>query len=148
MKFFADISVKCFNPQVGINKMVNEHTVDYHPSPSELTSNIHLVIFLWTPEGFKLSPEYFWIVFSNLYIAPWLQKSFKFMMLRLLGKAFVSQKIESVHFYLCPQTKIYPRFLSLPLQAGGNYPFPPHNVFCILSQQKGRRLWSWRNDQN
>ena len=29
-------------------------------------------------------------------------------------------------------SKISPRFLSLPLQAGGNYPFPPHNVFCIF----------------
>ena len=26
---------KCLNPQVRINKMVNEHTVYYHPSPSE-----------------------------------------------------------------------------------------------------------------
>ena len=29
------------NPQVRINKMVNEHTADYHSNPSELTSRIH-----------------------------------------------------------------------------------------------------------
>ena len=60
-------------------------------------------------------------------------ENFKFMVLRLLESAFVSQKIESVHFYLCPRAKISPRFLSLPFQAGANYTFPPHNVFCIFS---------------
>ena len=34
------------NAQVKINKVVNKHTVDYHPSPSELTSTIHHIIFL------------------------------------------------------------------------------------------------------
>ena len=29
------------NPQVRINKMINEHNVDYHPNPLELTSRIH-----------------------------------------------------------------------------------------------------------
>ena len=40
--------------------MGNEHTVDYHPSPSELTSRIHPLIFLWTPKGF-ISAEYFFL---------------------------------------------------------------------------------------
>ena len=76
--------------------MVNKHTVDYHPSPSEFTSRIHLLIFLWTPKGF-ISPEHCWNFFSNLYIPSWLQKIFKFMVLRLLENTFVSQKIESVY---------------------------------------------------
>ena len=38
------------NPQV--NKIVNKNTVDYHHSPSELTSTMHPLIFLWTPLGF------------------------------------------------------------------------------------------------
>ena len=41
-------------------------------------------------------------------------KSFKFMVLRLLAKSFVNQKVESVHFYSCPQAKLSPRFSSLP----------------------------------
>ena len=45
--------------------MVHEHTVNYHPSPPELTSIIHLVIFLWTPKGF-ISPEYF----LNFFLKP------------------------------------------------------------------------------
>ena len=44
------------NPQTGINKIVNKHTVDYHPSPSQLISRIHTLIFLWNPMGF-ISPE-------------------------------------------------------------------------------------------
>ena len=43
------------------------------PSPSELISKIHPHIF-WIPKGF-ISPEYFLIFFSNLYITPWLQKT-------------------------------------------------------------------------
>ena len=116
--------------------MVNEHTVDYHPSPSEFTSRIHPLIFLWTPKEF-ISPEYFLNFFSNLYIPPWLQESFKFMVLRLLENTFVSQKTEFV-----PQAKLSPWFLSLPLQAEGNYPFPPNKVFgkSIFCQQTGGGL--------
>ena len=44
------------NPHVMINKM--EHTVDYHHCPSELTSRIHLLMFLWAPKSF-ISPEGF-----------------------------------------------------------------------------------------
>ena len=106
--------------------MVNEHIVNYHPSPSEFTSSIHPVIFLWTPKGL-ISPEYFLNFFSNLYIPPGLQKSIKFMVIRLLENTFVSQKTETV--YSCPQTKLFPRFLSSPLQAEGNYSFPPTKMF-------------------
>ena len=42
------------NPQGRINKLANEHSVDYHLSPSELTSRIHLLIFIWTPKDLYL----------------------------------------------------------------------------------------------
>ena len=105
---------ECLNLQVRNNKMVKKH--NYHTSPSEFTSRIHPLIFLWTPKVF-ISPEYFLIFFS-----PWLQKSFKFMTLRLPENALVSQKTESVYFYSCSQ-KLSFRFLSPPLQAEENYPF-------------------------
>ena len=38
--------------------MIDEHTVDYHPSRSILTSRIHPLIFLWIPKEF-ISPNYF-----------------------------------------------------------------------------------------
>ena len=105
------------NPQARINKMVNKYTVDYHPSLSQLISRIHTLIFLWTPKGF-ISPESFLNFFLNLYIPPWLQKSFKFSV-KITANTFVSQKIESVHFYLCPQAKLYRRFLSLSSRQKG-----------------------------
>ena len=99
---------ECLNPQVRSNKMVNEHLVDYHLSPSELTSRIHPLIFLWIPKGFSC-PEYLSIFFSNLYIPPWLRKSFKFMVLRLLKNTFVNQKFESLHFYSFFENLFFPR---------------------------------------
>ena len=99
------------NPQVRINKMVNKHTVDYHPSPSQVDSRIHLLIFLWTPKRF-ISPECFLDFFLNLYIPPWLRESFKFIVLRLLANTFVSQKTESFHFDSWSQGKLSSRFLS------------------------------------
>ena len=83
--------------QVANNKMIEEHTVDYHPSPSELTSRIHPLIYSWSPKKF-FSPEHLLNFFSNLYIPPWLQKSFKFMVVRLLGNTIVGRKIESANF--------------------------------------------------
>ena len=100
------------NPQVRINKMLNKHAVDYHPSPSQLISRIHPLIFLWTPKGF-ISPECILNFFLNLYNPPWLQKSFKFYSIKITANTFVSQKTESVHFYSCPQAKLSPRFFTL-----------------------------------
>ena len=127
--------------------MVNEHIVNYHPSPSELTSRIHPLIFLWTPEGY-ISPEYLLNFFSNLFTPPWFRKSFKFMVLRLLENIFVSQKLNLFIFFSCPQAKFFPKFLSSPLQTEWNYSFFPNSVFwkSIFPQQKGEAkiLWSWK----
>ena len=55
MKFFSDICMTYLNLQVRINKMVNEHTVDYHPSLSELTSTIHpLISHISVAKKFKI----------------------------------------------------------------------------------------------
>ena len=84
----------------------------YHPSPSQLTSRIHPFIFIWTPKRF-VSPESFLKFFFNLFIQPWLRKNFKFMVLRLPANTFMSQKIESVHYYSWSQAKLCPRYLIL-----------------------------------
>ena len=99
------------NPQVRINKMVNKHTVDYHPSPSQLISRIHTLIFLWTPKGF-ISPESFLNFFLNLYIPPWLWKSFKVIVLRLL-QYICESKNWICSFLIMTPSKTLPRFLSL-----------------------------------
>ena len=85
--------------------MVDKHTVSYHHSHSQLISRIYPLIFLWTLKG-------------TLYIPPWLRKSFKFIVLRLL----VIQKIESVHFCSCSQATLPQVFIIIPL-AERNYPF-------------------------
>ena len=66
-----------------------------HPNPSVLTSRIHPLLFLWTPIGLYLSPEHFLNFVSNLYILPWLEEIFKFIVFRLLENEFSSQKIQS-----------------------------------------------------
>ena len=78
--------------QARINKIVNKHTVNYHPSPSQLISRIHTLIFLWTPKGF-ISLESFLNFFLNLNIPPWLQKSFTFAV-KITANTFVSHKID------------------------------------------------------
>ena len=125
------------------NKVVNKHTLNYRSSPSELTSRIQRLIFLWTPKGF-ISPEYFLNLFSNLYIPARLPKSFKFMVLRLLENTFENQKIESVHFlsYFRANPHPSPSFLSSPIQTEKNHLFPRNNVFfkIYFPQQKGGRI--------
>ena len=61
--------------------MVNKYTVDYHSNPSQLISRIHTLYFYGLQRGWSLS---FLNFFQSLYILPWLQKSFKFIVLRLL----------------------------------------------------------------
>ena len=116
---------------------------------SEFASRIHPLIFLWSPKGF-ISPEYFLDFFSNLYIPPWLRKSFKFMTLRWLENTFLRQKIESVHFYSYPQGKLPPRSISSLLQTEGNYPFPLRQsvlkTYC--SPTKRGRTMGLKYDQN
>ena len=121
------------NSQVRINKMVNKHTVDYQPSPSQLISRIHLLIFLWTPK-WVTSRESFLSFSLNLYILPWLWKSFKFIVLRLLPNTFVGQN----HFYSFPPSKTPPGFCHYP-PGRRKLPIPPEQHFLkiFFPEQKG-----------
>ena len=107
--------------------MVNKHTVNYHPSPSQLISRIHTLIFLWTPKGF-ISPESFLNFFLNLYIPPWLWKSFKVIVLRLL-QYICESKNWICSFLVIPPSKTLPQVFIIILQADGNCPFLPNSVF-------------------
>ena len=55
-----------------------------------------------------LFPEGLLYLLLNLYIPPWLGEIFKFMVFRSLENEFVSQKIESIHFYSCLLGKTLP----------------------------------------
>ena len=56
-----------------------------------------IIIFLWTPKGF-ISPESFLNFLLNLYIPPWLQKSFKFIVLWLGIAHFPEQHFLKIFF--------------------------------------------------
>ena len=75
---------ECLNPQFRINKMLNEHTVDYQPSPLELTSRIQPLIFLWTSKGF-ISQEYF-LNFSQTCISHHGCGKFQILGVKITGK--------------------------------------------------------------
>ena len=55
---------------------------------------------------------------------------------KITGKCICELKNRICSIYLCPQAKISPSFLSLPLQAGGNYSFPPHNFFFSAEREE------------
>ena len=124
--------------------MLNKHTVHYHPSPSQLISRIHTLIFLWKPKGF-ISPESFFNFFLNLYIPPWLRKKFKFSV-NITANTFVIQKIEPAHIHLCPRAKLYRKFLSLsPRQKGIAHSSKTVFFEDIFSwEERERGLWSWK----
>ena len=137
------------NPQVKISKMVNKHTVNYHPSPSQLISRIHTVMFPWTPKGF-ISPESFLNFFLNLYIPPWLRKSFKFIVLRLLQIHLWVKKLNLFNFTHAPKQNSPPGFDHYP-PADGNCPFHQNSIFWryfFPSRKRGGGLCSWKNYQN
>ena len=71
--------------------MVNEHTVDYHPSPSELTLRIHPLIFLWTPKGFIFSPEGFLNFFKPVFRTMVAEK-FQIHGVKITGKCMCESK--------------------------------------------------------
>ena len=121
------------NPQVKISKMVNKHTVNYHPSPSQLISRIYPLVFLWTPKGF-MSPELFLNFFLNLYSPPWLQKSFKFIVPRLL----------QIHLWvnMPPKKKSLPGFYYYP-PGRQELSIPPKKRFLKIffpEQERGERI--------
>ena len=126
--FFWKLSSENYlNSQVRINKMVNKHTVDYHPSSSQLTSRIYPLRFLCTPRGFIFS-ESFLNFFLNLYIPPWLWKSFKVIVLRLL-QYICESKNWICSFLIMHPRKTLPQVFIIILQADGNCPFLPNSVF-------------------
>ena len=60
-----------------------------------------ITIFLWTPKCF-ISPESFLNFLLNLCIPPWLPKSFKFIVLRLLPIRLWVKKNSPLCFYYYP----------------------------------------------
>ena len=103
-----------------------------------------IVIFLWTPKDIN-SLESFLNFLLNLYILPWLQKSFKFIVLRLLQIHLWVKK-----FCSCPQAKLPapprsprpPQVFIVISQVDRNCPFLPNSIFrryFFLSRKRVER---------
>ena len=118
----------------GSTKMVNKHTVDYHSSPSELTSRVHPFIFLWTPKGFN-SSEYF----LNFY-----QRCISYLACKKDWNSWCYDYWK-IHLGVCWICSFFSKQNSSPVSYR-HHPFPPNIIFwkSILARQKGRRsgLWS------
>ena len=129
--------------------MVNKHTVDYHPSLSQSISRTQALIFLSTPNGFSF-PESFLKFFINLYIPPWLQKSFKFIVLRLLQIHLWVKKLNLFIFTHASKENSPPNFYHYP-PGRQELPIPPEQrcLKIFFPEEKGGRgLWSWKYYQN
>ena len=153
------------NPLVRINKMGKEHTVDYHPSPSKLTSRIHPLVFLWTSKRF-ISPEYFLKFSSNLYIyptnngcgkqAPQGRRGagdmdptlFEIVLCQgLLEQTLMKRKIEFFHFCSFPKAKLSHRQKEIThftqTAFSENLFFPNHKGRRIMELKKLPKLNLW-----
>ena len=106
---------ECLIPHVEINKMLNQHSVYYHPSPSELTSRMHPLTFLWTRKGFILQ-NISWIFFLRPVHPTMVEENFQIDDIKITGKYIYKSKNWVSSFLLMPQANVSPRFLPSPLQ--------------------------------
>ena len=116
--------------------MENKHTVDDHPSPSQLISRIHTLYFCGLWRNF----------FLKLYIPPCLQKSVKFIVLRLLQIHLWVKKLNLFIFTHAPRQNSLPGFYNYP-PVRWKLSIPPEQRFLKIffpEEKGGRRLWSWK----
>ena len=111
---------KYLNPQNRIKKMINEHTVDYHTSPSQLTSRIHPLIFLWTFRGSSLK------IISLIFLKP-------------VYLTMVAEKLQisgvKIGKYICDSKNWFCWFLLMPTSKD-------FSDDILFQQQKEGRIWS------
>ena len=111
--FWKLFSENYLNPQVRINKMVNKHTVGYHPSPSQITcKGTPFHISLDSRGGLSLQ-NLSWVfpksVYSTIPFKKWI-----------------------CLFYLMHPSKTLPQVFIITRQAEGDYPFLPNSIFWIF----------------
>ena len=103
------------NPQARINKMIKKYSVDYHRSPSQLTSRIHPLIFLRTPRG--LSLQIFLEFFPKPGYSTMVAEKFQIYGVKVTGKYICESKNLTCSFLLMPPSKTLPQvFIINPRQ--------------------------------
>ena len=107
--------------------MVSKYTVDYHPSRSQLISTIrfHISMDSWGAYLSKIFLKFFFKPVYSIMVA----ETFQMYSVKIIANTFLSQKIESVHFYSCFQTKLSPKFLSLSFRQTRIAHFSQTNFF-------------------
>ena len=96
----------------------------------QIYCRLPITIFLWTPKDF-ISPELFLNYLLNLYIPPWLCKSFKFIVLRLLQIHFWVKKLNLLNFTHTPKQNSRPSFYHYP-PGRRELPIPPKQHFLKI----------------
>ena len=110
------------------------------PQPFRINfKDTHFLIFLWTPKGFIFSLECF-LNFYKPVLAPWQRKYFKFVVLRLLENAFVSQKLNLLIFTYFPKQKYLPGSYHYHCRQEEVNHFRQTTFFYISSAELGRRI--------
>ena len=107
------------------------------------------IIFLWSPKGF-ISPESFLNFLLNLYIPPWLQKIFKFIVLRLPQINLWVKKLNLFNFTHAPKKNSPPGFYHYP-PGRKELPIPPEQHFLktfFPEQKEGEMIMKLKKYQN
>ena len=125
--------------------MVNEHTVDYHPSPTDFQEYTLSYFYGLLSSSPLRNISWFFsktCISHHGYGKVWNLISLKFMGLRLLENIFMTQKTESANFYSFSQAKTTHRFLSSNPRKKEIINFPWIVIFLksIFPQQKGGRI--------
>ena len=126
------------NPLIFCCPLVNKHTVNYEPSPSQLVSRIHHLIFLWTTLILHIS-IYFYIskgfisrIFLDFFLKPiystMITEKFQIHSVKITGKYICESKNWICSFLLMPPRKTLPRIFIIIPQADRNCPFLPNSV--------------------
>ena len=119
--------------------MINEHTVDYRPIHSKLTSRIQPLIFLWTFKG--LSLQNISLIFSQTCISHSGCEKFQIYDVKITGEYICESKNWFCSFLIMPLSEGIPQVLIITHQAERKYPFLPvlpGDLF--FHQQKGGRV--------
>ena len=92
-----------------------------------------------------ISPESFLIFFLNLYIWPWLQKIFKFRVLRLLQIHLWVKKLNLLNFTHALKQHSPPGFYHYP-PGRYKFPIPPKQHFLKIFFPEQKEGWWWGGD--
>ena len=137
------------NPLIFCCPLVNKHTVNYEPSPSQLVSRIHHLIFLWTTLILHIS-IYFYIskgfisrIFLDFFLKPiystMITEKFQIHSVKITGKYICESKNWICSFLLMAPSF---RFLSTPPSGFWHYP-PGRRKLPTPPEQRFLKFFSW-----